>query len=292
MTTMRPTNYHTHTLFCDGRASMETFVRFALSRRFSSLGFSSHAPLPFSTSWTMEWDFMETYLAEFRRLRERYASRIELYVGLEIDYLNDHSCPASDCYRLLPLDYRIGSVHLLYTPEGQIVDIDTSPGHFRHIVDRHFHGDLDLVIRLYYQRLLRLVELGGFDILGHADKMHYNASCYRPGLLDEPWYDQLVRHYFAAVARQGYLVEVNTKSYADTGTFFPNERYFQTLRQLGVRVVVNSDAHYPDRIDASRPEALRALWQAGYREGMELHAGRWVACPLTAPEQAIRGEQA
>ena len=96
MTTMRPTNYHTHTLFCDGRASMETFVRFALSRRFSSLGFSSHAPLPFSTSWTMEWDFMETYLAEFLRLRERYASRIELYVGLEIDYLNDYSCPASD----------------------------------------------------------------------------------------------------------------------------------------------------------------------------------------------------
>ena len=34
-----------------------------------------------------------------------------------------------------------------------------------------------------------MVELGGFDIVGHADKMHYNASCYRPGLLDEPWYD-------------------------------------------------------------------------------------------------------
>lgn len=40
-----------------------------------------------------------------------------------------------------------------------------------------------------------MVELGGFDILGHADKMHYNASCYRPGLLDEPWYDALVRDY-------------------------------------------------------------------------------------------------
>lgn len=262
---------------------METFVRFALSRRFSSLGFSSHAPLPFSTSWNMEWDVMDSYMAEFRRLRALYASRIELYVGLEIDYLNDASCPASPCYQQLPLDYRIGSVHLLYTPEGRIVDIDTSPAHFRQLVDDCFQGDLDLVVRLYYQRLFRMVELGGFDILGHGDKMHYNASCYRPGLLNEPWYDELLHDYWAAVARRGYLVEINTKAYAETGTFFPNRRYFELLRDLGVRVLVNSDAHYPDRIDASRPEALRALWQAGYREVMELHGGRWEAQPFTAP---------
>ena len=41
------TNYHSHSLYCDGRASMEDFVRFALSEGFTSYGFSSHAPLPF-----------------------------------------------------------------------------------------------------------------------------------------------------------------------------------------------------------------------------------------------------
>ena len=80
-----------------------------------------------------------------------------------------------------------------------------------------------------------MVELGGFDILGHADKMHYNASCYRPGLLDEPWYDALVRDYFAEIARHGYIVEINTKSYHDLGTFYPNERYFPLLKELGIR---------------------------------------------------------
>ena len=44
---------------------MEDFLRFAASQHFTSLGFSSHAPLPFSTAWTMEWDRMEDYLAEF-----------------------------------------------------------------------------------------------------------------------------------------------------------------------------------------------------------------------------------
>ena len=79
------TNYHSHSLYCDGRASMEDFVRFALSEGFTSYGFSSHAPWPFSTAWTMEWDRMNDYQAEFHRIKEKYAGKIELYLGLEID---------------------------------------------------------------------------------------------------------------------------------------------------------------------------------------------------------------
>ena len=37
---------------------------------------SSHAPLLFSTAWTMEWDIMDDYLSEFHRLKEKYAGRI------------------------------------------------------------------------------------------------------------------------------------------------------------------------------------------------------------------------
>lgn len=35
------TNYHSHSLYCDGRAGMEDFVRFAISEGFTSYGFSS-----------------------------------------------------------------------------------------------------------------------------------------------------------------------------------------------------------------------------------------------------------
>ena len=151
---------------------------------------------------------MEDYLSEFSRLKKKYAGKIELAIGLEIDYLNEENNPSLPCFQKLPLDYRIGSVHMLYSPEGKIVDIDTPADLFRQLVDRHFDGDLDSVVHLYYKNLLRMVELGGFDIVGHADKMHYNASCYRPGLLDEAWYDTLVRDYFAVIATRGYMVEI------------------------------------------------------------------------------------
>lgn len=269
------TNYHSHSLYCDGRAGMEDFVRFALSEGFTSYGFSSHAPLPFPTAWTMEWDRMEDYLAEFNRLKSKYAGRIELYIGLEIDYLDEESNPSIARFRELPLDYRIGSVHMLHNDAGEVIDIDVPASTFGKLVDEHFGGNLERVVRLYYARLMRMVELGGFDIVGHADKMHYNAACYRPGLLEEAWYDNLVKDYFAEIARRGYQVEINTKAYHDLGTFYPNERYFACLHSLGVRVQVNSDSHYPERINNGRREALDALKKAGYETVMEMYGGEW-----------------
>ena len=277
---MNLTNYHSHCSFCDGRAPLEEFVKEAISQGFYSYGVSSHAPLPFPTQWTMEWGQMEAYLDEFNNLRQKYADEIELYVGLEIDYLNEESNPSVASFTELPLDYRIGSVHLLYDAAGEVVDIDCSPAVFKERVDRHFNGDVLRVVRMYFDRLFRMVELGGFDILGHADKMHYNASCYHPGLLDEPWYEALMKDYFSLVASRGYLVEINTKAYDSLGTFYPNSRYWELMKEYQIKILVNSDAHYPERINAGRMEALRLLQAKGFATVAELHQGSWREVPI------------
>lgn len=60
-----------------------------------------------------------------------YAGEIEIYAGLEIDYLNEIQNPANSyLLQALPLDYRIGSVHLVYTDEEEIIDTDTDPENF------------------------------------------------------------------------------------------------------------------------------------------------------------------
>ena len=277
---MNLTNYHSHCSFCDGRAPFEEFVKEAIRQGFYSYGVSSHAPLPFPTQWTMEWEQMEAYLDEFKNLRSKYADEIELYVGLEIDYLNEESNPSVARFTELPLDYRIGSVHLLYDAAGEVVDIDCSPAVFKERVDRHFNGDVLRVVRMYFDRLFRMVELGGFDVLGHADKMHYNASCYHPGLLDEPWYEALMKDYFSLVASRGYLVEINTKAYDSLGTFYPNSRYWELMKEYQIKILVNSDAHYPERINAGRMEALRLLQAKGFAAVAELHQGSWREVPI------------
>ena len=106
---MNLTNYHSHCSFCDGKAPMEDFVKSAIAAGFTSYGISSHAPLPFETCWTLSQERVPDYLQEIGRLKQRYAGEIEIYAGLEIDYLNEIQNPANSYFQALPLDYRIGS---------------------------------------------------------------------------------------------------------------------------------------------------------------------------------------
>ncbi len=92
------------------------------------------------------------------------------------------------------------------------MDIDVSADVFRNIVDQHFCGDFDRVIHLYYDRLLRMVELGGFDILGHADKMHTMQHVIAPVCWTSLGTMSWLHGYFSDVAANGYIVEVNTKA--------------------------------------------------------------------------------
>ena len=53
---------------------MEEFVKFAIAKGVIKYGFSSHAPLPFHTSWNMNMDDYPYYVKEFFRLKEKYAA--------------------------------------------------------------------------------------------------------------------------------------------------------------------------------------------------------------------------
>ena len=274
---MNKTNYHSHTQFCDGRADMEDFVREAIRQGFYSYGFSPHGPLPFHTEWTMEnEDTVNDYIREFERLKALYSEQIQLYAGMEIDYLDETHNPSCDFFRQMPLDYRIASVHMLRTANKEIVDIDCNPETFKHRLERYFENDLEGLVRLYYKQLVRMVESGGFDIVGHADKISCNANFCRPGIRDEKWYDNIMTHYFETIAREKLMVEINTKQFERFGVFFPHKKYFALLRELNIPVLVNSDAHEPSLINSGRDAALKELRAAGVRSVVELDKAVWV----------------
>jgi len=257
---------------------LEDFIKEAIKEGFTSYGISSHAPLPFSTAWTMEKDDVPAYLDEAYQLKEKYASQIELYIGMEIDFLNEESNPSMNYFRQMPLEYRIGSVHMLESLEGEIVDVDVSAEKFKDLLPKYFSNDLEATVRSYFRKTMRMVELGGFDIVGHADKMSFNALSCKPDLYDEDWYNSLLREYFSLIAEKGYMVQINSKAYHKLGIFYPNRKYFPLLKELNIPVQVNSDAHFPELINNGRPEALQALKEAGITTVRELHNGKWEDC--------------
>lgn len=274
------TNYHSHCSYCDGRAPLEEFVQQAIMEGFTAYGISSHAPLPFENPWTLKSEAVGAYLAEAARLKEKYSHSIELYVGMEIDYLDDTNNPVSSYFQTLPLDYRIGGVHLLQAPSGKLLDIDCRPERFQEHLTNHFSGDLKRLITLYFDRLMRMVELGGFDFVAHPDKISYNASQADAEVLHQPWYNDKIREYFEWIARHGLMVEVNTKTYFRNGFLYPNHSNLKLIRELGIPVVVNSDAHDPAMVNSGRYEALQALKASGFGSVRELHDGIWSDVPI------------
>lgn len=251
-------NFHSHTQFCDGRATMEEFVIEALAQGMEHYGFSPHSPINIPSPCNMSFEAIELYLDEFSRLKVKYGNMINLYASLEIDYLDGWG-PANQFFQSLPLDYRIGSVHFIpsFDVPGEYVDVDGRyENNFKVKMENEFHDDIEAVVRSYFAQEMKLITEGGFDIIAHCDKISHNASCHRPGIDSEPWYDALVKQTFDAIMDHHYLIEVNTKAWKEYNRFFPNSRWFSLLKQYDAPIIFSSDAHYPNLVNAGRDKAM------------------------------------
>ncbi len=277
-------NFHSHCIFCDGRSYPEDFVKFAVARGFRAYGFSSHAPLPFETSWNMTKGDMPEYLAEIERLRKKYAGKIELYAGLEIDYLDETYHANIPFFQTLPLDYRIGSLHFLPwqkpLAEVNMVCIDGAYDEFRKNVDAHYGGDVRLLVKDFFETSARMVEIGGFDIIGHIDKIYMNGSRY-PGFdMHARWYKTSFLMLLDLIAEKELIVEVNTKNVKRKGQTYPHRDTYKHLFERNIPVMVNSDCHFPDLVNDGRNEAVALLHDVGYRTVRELVKRKWKDVPI------------
>ena len=249
-------NFHSHTQFCDGHAPMAEFAQKAAEYGFTDYGFSPHSPVPIESPCNMKKADVDTYFAEFNRLKAKYAGRVNLYVSMEIDYLGDFWGPSNEYFDTIGLDYRIGSVH--FVPCGdQMVDTDGRFESFKVKMATFFDNDIVSVVNSFYDQTLKMIDAGGFDIIGHFDKIGLNASYFAPGIENEPWYVSRVDKVMEAIKEKGLIAEINTKSLFQHHRLFPHERYFKKLKYMGIPIIFNSDAHYPDLINAGRNEAMK-----------------------------------
>lgn len=255
-------NFHSHTQFCDGRDVMAAFARAAVNTGFSHYGFSPHSPLPIESPANMAESDVESYIKEVTRLQEEYCdAATRFYAAMEVDYLGPDWGPSIPYFNSLPLDYRIGSVHFIPSQSGELLDVDGSFDSFGKKLQNNFRGDLHYVVNKFYDQSLEMLSRGGFDIIGHYDKIGHNASYFYPGIEQEVWYRDRVDELTDEIIKSGVTVEINTKAYAAHGRLFPAKRHWKQLLDAGVTILVNSDAHYPDLINASRNETLEMLEQ-------------------------------
>lgn len=228
----------------------------AKSEGFKLWGITPHSPVPIASPCNMNKDNVREYLRNIESLKDEYSGRMDVLGSMEIDYLSPDWGPHIDYFQNLPLDYRLGSVHFVPTQDGRLIDCDGSPEKFLlHLVE-NFKNDIRYVVEKYFEQVLMMIDKGGFDLLGHFDKIAGNASVAFPEIEQEGWYESLVKDVMESAVSGGLVVEINTKAYENSGRFFPAERWWGELKKRGCAIVFNSDAHFAGKVASGRKEAI------------------------------------
>ena len=266
-------NYHSHSHYCDGKGTLEDQVRGAIAAGLCAFGFSSHAPLPFANQWSMKAERLPDYLAKITVLKQKYAGQIELYAGLEIDFLPE----TTDAMPRHLLDYSIGSVHYVGNDQfGKPWEIDGNSGAFLNCLDSLYESDIQAVIEKYYGLIRQMVETNPPTIVGHLDKIKMHNAARLLFDETEKWYVEAIEQTLESIAKAQTMVEVNTRGHYKRGLdLYPSPWVIARMNKLEIPVVINSDSHRPEEITASFDYAADTVYAAGYRNVNVLLGGEW-----------------
>lgn len=198
---MQTYDLHMHTTYCDGKSSAEEMVLSAIEKGLSVVGISGHSFTPHDPSYCMSREGTLQYIREITALKEKYADRITVLLGIERDYYADTD--------MTPYDYWLGSVHYLFTDQARIKydnilesnlsadravsdaaslaelkkysdwnDVDSEPYDLRRFALIH---DMDMmsVAELYYETAGAIVSRTDCDIIGHFDLLTKFNERYR-----------------------------------------------------------------------------------------------------------------
>jgi histidinol-phosphatase (PHP family) len=262
---------HVHSQFCPHGSHQPTA---ALLDRAVELGFErvtlvEHAPLPAAVpdptldrDNNMAPEHLAPYLAHAVELKRRYAGRLDVRVGLEVDLLpghDDHLRGLVERHGAV-LDEVVCSIHFLPDGSGGWEAVDCSLGSFKRLVVRL--GSIAEVRRRYFEVLAEELERDACAPLprrvGHLLLVDKFRLAFRGAAPDE---DALVRQVVAVAAARGYGVDLNSSGLGDQrcGALYLRGVALDEALRLRVPIVFGSDAHAADEVGSGWAEALAEL---------------------------------
>ena len=249
-------DYHMHTPLCQHAAGpMEGYVERAIELGLHEVGFSDHNPLPngYGANVRMKESELEYYVQRVMDLQFRYRGKIDVMLGLELDYvegLEDYLAKQIASY---PWDYIIGSVHYL--------DRDCRIGSWT----KNYAGTADEHYTRYFTLVRQLAKSGLCDILAHLDVVKRSMRPPTQRGLDE------ISATLKTIAEAGKCIEINTSGYRHPELVndpqpYPALPFVKEAIALGIPLTVNSDAHAPEQVGLKFEETESFLVKQGCRQ--------------------------
>ncbi len=229
-------NYHTHTLFCDGKNSPEEIVEEAIKQGLSEIGFTGHSYTFFDESYCMSLENTKKYKENINELKEKYKDYIKIFLGVEQDYFSEEN---TDDY-----DYVIGSVHYVFK-YGKYLELDRSSDYFESIVKEYYNGSYYCLCEDYYQLVSNIYKKTKCDIVGHFDLVSKYNEEERLFSESDLRYKDMVKKAVNILSGENVLFEINTGAMARglKSTPYPSPYIRKILKEKNCRFVASSDCH-------------------------------------------------
>ena len=179
-------------------------------------------------------------------VRDEYAGRFDVRLGMESDYLPGMESWLDDLHRRAEFSYILGSVH------PQTTNTRRCTSRARRVWNTK---------RAISNNLANAAESGLFDCLSHPDIVKIvHPSQYK---VDE--HMNTIRRALDRIARAGTAMELNTsgvnKPYREMN---PGLEILREMARRGIPVVLGSDSHDAHRVGVDFDKALAMLQNAGY----------------------------
>jgi histidinol-phosphatase (PHP family) len=243
----------------------------AFDKNLISIGFSGHSPnykkTGIKTKWNMSEEATGEYIAQVLEAKKRWRGKLDVYLGLEVDYIKGLRCAIDDDIKELNLDYTIGSVHYVVPSNGiPLFTVDGQSEEFINGLNEGYGGRGEMLMHSYYDALAEMIAIGGFDILGHADILKKN--CENKNYWNAEIEAVRQREIAKAAAQANIVVEVNTGGLTrkKINDMYPSLGFLRLFCEYGVPAIITADAHRAEHINGNYDVALQTLINAGYSE--------------------------
>ena len=265
---------HTHATCCDGKSTLEEMAAAAYAAGVKYYGVSchSHTPLELDAGYVLPAD-MTAYRKAVLDLREQYAGRMEVLLGLEWDSQSDISPEG--------FDYWIGSAHYQRRENSICYAADWGEEAFTACRDEAFGGDALAVAEGYFREVARVASMKP-AILGHMDLITKLNAGNR--FFDEtsPRYEKAALEALHTADPKATLLEINTggmaRGYRDAP--YPALFLLREWRRLGGRIILTSDSHSADTILYGYDRSIALAKAAGFDKTTILTLGGPVECGI------------
>lgn len=286
------TNFHSHSTYSDGKESIRTCVETAVEERLNIFGISDHSPVPYDNVWSMKLNRLEDYVTEITAIKEEFKEKIEVLLGLEVDFTPDNPYCKKEFLDTFKFDYIIGSIHFVDNFNiGKPWNIDTDKDLFDKGLNEIFQNNGMHAAKRFYELTTQMIEEMDPDIIGHFDKIKmFNSGNKFFSERDEN-YRKMVLDVLDVIASKKKILELNTRGFykKDVRQFYPSPWIIFEAKERNIPFMINSDCHHPDEMLKGYRIGAELLLDAGYKTLMVLSKGTWKEVPFNREGLVING---